>query len=51
MIYAQKIANLGCCQALAQFKELEVGLNTYQGKLTCQAVAESHGLPHEVYSV
>lgn len=51
MIYAQKIANLGCGQALAQFKELEWGLNTYQGKLTCQPVAEAHGLPHEVYSV
>ena len=51
MIYAQNIANLGCNQALAQFKELELGLNTYQGKLTCQPVAEAHGLPHEAYSV
>ncbi len=48
--YAQKIANLGVEQALAQVQELRPGLNTYQGKLTCQAVAEAHDLPHAAYS-
>jgi alanine dehydrogenase len=51
MSYAQKIANLGVEQALAQVQELRPGLNTYQGELTCPAVGEAHDLPHSAYSV
>ena len=51
MTYALKIANLGIEQALAQVQELRPGLNTYQGKLTYEAVAEAHGLPYSAYSV
>ena len=51
MTYALKIANLVIEQALAQVQELRPGLNTYQGKLTYEAVAEAHGLPYSAYSV
>jgi len=50
MPYAQKIANLGLEQALSQVQELRPGLNTYQGKLTCQAVADAHGITFDAYS-
>lgn len=50
MPYAQKIANLGLNGALSQVQELRLGLNTHRGKLTCQAVAEAHGLPYDPYA-
>lgn len=50
MPYAQKIANLGLDQALAQVEELRPGLNTHQGKLTCEAVGNAHDLPYCAYS-
>ena len=45
--YAIKIANLGCEDALSQMKDLQGGLNTYQGHVTYQAVAEALDLPFE----
>ncbi len=45
--YAIKIANLGCEDALSQMKDLQAGLNTYQGHVTYQAVAEALDLPFE----
>lgn len=46
MPYVIKLANLGFEQAMAQMADLRPGLNTWQGKVTYQAVAEAHGLPY-----
>ena len=43
--YALRLANLGLDEALRQCPELQPGLNTREGRLTCRAVAEAHGLP------
>ena len=43
--YAIKIANLGCEDALNQMKDLQAGLNTYEGHITYQAVGEALNLP------
>ena len=45
--YALKLANLGYEEALRQVPELRPGLNTCQGAVTYQAVAEAHGLPFQ----
>lgn len=45
--YAIRIANLGCENALNQMQDLQTGLNTYQGHVTYQAVAEALDLPFE----
>ena len=42
--YALKIANLGAENACKADPALMKGLNTYQGKLTCKAVADAQGL-------
>jgi alanine dehydrogenase len=44
--YALKIANLGFEGALRQVPELIPGVNTADGKLVYEAVAEAHGLPY-----
>ena len=44
--YAVAIANLGVQRALCAMADLREGLNTWQGKLTYQAVADAHGLPY-----
>ncbi len=44
--YALKIANLGAEAACKADPALMLGLNTYQGHLTCQAVATAHGLEY-----
>ena len=44
--YAVKIANLGAEAACKADPALMKGLNTYQGKLTFQAVAEAQGLEY-----
>ena len=44
--YALKIANLGAEAACKADPALMKGLNTYQGHLTFQAVAEAQGLPY-----
>ena len=45
MPYAIKIANLGCEEALRRLPELQKGLNTWRGQLTCKPVAEALDLP------
>jgi alanine dehydrogenase len=42
--YATKIADVGLEQAAHHFPELLSGINTYQGNVTCKAVAEAHGM-------
>ena len=44
--FALSLANHGWKQALAQDVHLRNGLNVCEGKLTCQPVAEAHGLPY-----
>lgn len=44
--YALQIANLGLTKALVQSLELVGGLNTFEGRVTCRAVSEAHGLPY-----
>jgi alanine dehydrogenase len=43
--YVLEIANLGWRQALRADPALAGGLHTHEGALTCQPVAEAHGLP------
>ena len=43
--YAVKIADLGFAGALQRLPELRGGINTWNGKLTYQGVAEAHNLP------
>jgi len=45
LLYAAKIAHLGLDGALRQVPDLLPGVNTHEGQITCQAVAEAHGLP------
>lgn len=44
--YAVHLADLGFAGALQRLPELRAGVNTWEGKLTCQGVAEAHGLPY-----
>ena len=44
--YALKLANKGFKDAVAKDRNLANGVNTYQGHLTYEAVAESQGLQH-----
>jgi alanine dehydrogenase len=44
--YVERIANLGLAEAARRQPELLLGVNVIDGKLTCQAVAEAHGLPY-----
>jgi alanine dehydrogenase len=41
--YLQQLADLGVEEAIAKNAALRQGVNTYQGALTCHAVAESQG--------
>jgi alanine dehydrogenase len=43
--YAAAIANKGWRAALADDHALALGLNTYDGRVTCPPVAAAHGLP------
>ena len=43
--YAVHIADLGFAGALRRVPELASGVNTHDGRCTCAAVAEAHGLP------
>src|SRR5215831_13548430 len=43
--YAVAIADKGWKQALRDDASLALGLNTHEGMLTCEPVAEAHGLP------
>lgn len=42
--YVEFIADRGLAEACQAHPELVGGVNTHQGKLTCRAVAEAHGL-------
>jgi len=44
--YALEIANLGWRAALKADPALAGGLHTHEGALTCEPVAEAHGLPY-----
>jgi alanine dehydrogenase len=44
--YAVEMANRGWRDALRADKPLALGLNTHAGQLTCEPVAEAHGLPY-----
>jgi alanine dehydrogenase len=44
--YALEIANLGWREALKADPALAGGLHTHEGALTCEPVAEAHGLPY-----
>ena len=44
--YVLKLANLGCKEAVGRDKSLALGVNTYQGKITYQAVAEAFDMPY-----
>jgi alanine dehydrogenase len=45
--YVQLLADLGLDEACKKQPALIGGINTRDGKLTCQAVAEAHGLKYE----
>jgi alanine dehydrogenase len=42
--YAVKLANMGWERACAEYEDLKKGLNIVQGKVVCEAVAETFGL-------
>jgi alanine dehydrogenase len=44
--YALKLANRGLIDAIKSDPGLKAGVNTYAGKLTYEAVAESQGLEY-----
>jgi alanine dehydrogenase len=46
MPYVLEIANLGWREALKADPALAGGLHTHEGALTCEPVAEAHGLPY-----
>jgi alanine dehydrogenase len=43
--YAVEIANRGWREALRRDPSFALGLNTHEGQVTCQPVADAHGLP------
>ncbi len=43
--YVTEIANRGWREALRRDPSFALGLNTHEGQVTCQPVAEAHGLP------
>jgi alanine dehydrogenase len=43
--YAVELANRGWRDALRADAALAAGLHTYEGAVTCQPVADAHGLP------
>ncbi|HUE40546.1 MAG TPA: alanine dehydrogenase [Chthoniobacterales bacterium] len=45
--YVQLLADCGLKEACLKQPALSGGINTLEGKLTCQAVAEAHGLKYE----
>jgi alanine dehydrogenase len=47
--YVLRLARLGAEEAMDEDEGLQKGLNTYQGQVTYQAVAEAFGLPYAVY--
>jgi alanine dehydrogenase len=50
MDYAVRIADLGFSTAMAEDAALALGVNTFDGVVTCEPVAKAHGLPYRAYS-
>jgi alanine dehydrogenase len=48
--YVETLAGLPLADACRRYPELVDGINCYSGTLTCQAVAEAHGLPFTPYT-
>ena len=44
--YVLELANKGVSRAAKESAAITSGINLYEGKLTCKAVAEAHGLEH-----
>ncbi len=44
--YAIKIADLGLVKAAKADRALSLGINTYQGKVTCEGVAQAHNVEY-----
>ncbi len=49
--YVSKLANLGLKEAVSKDKSLALGVNTYQGKITYQAVAEAFDMEYHQLSI
>ncbi|HEV3272701.1 MAG TPA: alanine dehydrogenase [Candidatus Methylacidiphilales bacterium] len=47
--YIEALAEHGLAEACGKFPGLEHGVNVVDGALTCQAVADAHGLPYVGY--
>jgi alanine dehydrogenase len=47
--YTRALANKGVRQATADDAGLLEGVNTYDGHITCQPVADSQGRPHKSF--
>jgi alanine dehydrogenase len=43
--YGLQIADNGLEKAISMSRAISTGVNTYDGSITCKAVAEAHGLP------
>lgn len=48
--YTETLAEYGLADALKRQSGLVGGMNIYRGQLTCEAVAEAHGLPFAPFS-
>ena len=48
--YIEALAEQGLAEACRKFPGLTQGVNVMEGKLTCQAVAEAHGLPYAPFA-
>ena len=49
--YVLKLAKLGFEEAVSRDKSLALGVNTYQGKITYQAVAEAFNMPYQPLTI
>jgi len=47
--YIENLADHGLREACRRHTGLMPGVNVFEGEITCQAVAEAHGLPYEPY--
>jgi alanine dehydrogenase len=47
--YIEALADLDLVDACQKFPGLDQGINVHDGALTCQAVADAHGLPFAAY--
>jgi alanine dehydrogenase len=48
--FIEALAELGLDAACRKFEGLADGVNMFAGKLSCQAVAEAHGLPFTAFA-